>query len=47
MLKLRLNNYKEDVHENLYDKDVKKGALKGKTVCIMGYGSQGMLMLII
>jgi len=24
-----------------YDKDVKKGALKGKTVCIMGYGSQG------
>ncbi|MDP3296193.1 MAG: ketol-acid reductoisomerase [Thermodesulfovibrionia bacterium] len=24
-----------------YDKDVKRGALKGKTVCIMGYGSQG------
>src|SRR4030065_2749166 len=24
-----------------YDKDVKKGALKGKTICIMGYGSQG------
>ncbi|MBI5665257.1 MAG: ketol-acid reductoisomerase [Nitrospirae bacterium] len=24
-----------------YDKDVKKGVLKGKTVCIMGYGSQG------
>jgi len=24
-----------------YDKDVKKGALKDKTVCIMGYGSQG------
>ncbi len=24
-----------------YDKDVKKGALKKKTVCIMGYGSQG------
>lgn len=24
-----------------YDKDVKKGELKGKTVCIMGYGSQG------
>jgi len=24
-----------------YDKDVKKGALNGKTVCIMGYGSQG------
>ena len=24
-----------------YDKDVKRGVLKGKTVCIMGYGSQG------
>jgi ketol-acid reductoisomerase len=24
-----------------YDKDVKKGTLKKKTVCIMGYGSQG------
>jgi ketol-acid reductoisomerase len=24
-----------------YDKDVKKGLLKKKTVCIMGYGSQG------
>jgi ketol-acid reductoisomerase len=24
-----------------YDKDVKKGTLKNKTVCIMGYGSQG------
>lgn len=24
-----------------YDKDVKRGALKGKNVCIMGYGSQG------
>ncbi len=24
-----------------YDKDIKKNALKGKTVCIMGYGSQG------
>ncbi len=24
-----------------YDKDVKKGSLKGKTVCIIGYGSQG------
>jgi ketol-acid reductoisomerase len=24
-----------------YDKDVKKNLLKGKTVCIMGYGSQG------
>ncbi|RJR22164.1 MAG: ketol-acid reductoisomerase [Nitrospiraceae bacterium] len=24
-----------------YDKDVKKGALNGRTVCIMGYGSQG------
>lgn len=24
-----------------YDKDIKKGALKGKTICIMGYGSQG------
>ncbi|UCE71826.1 MAG: ketol-acid reductoisomerase [Nitrospiraceae bacterium] len=24
-----------------YDKDVKKGTLKGMTVCIMGYGSQG------
>jgi ketol-acid reductoisomerase len=24
-----------------YDKDVKKGALKDKTVCIIGYGSQG------
>ncbi len=24
-----------------YDKDVKKGALKGKKVCIIGYGSQG------
>ncbi len=24
-----------------YDKDVKKDMLKGKTVCIMGYGSQG------
>jgi ketol-acid reductoisomerase len=24
-----------------YDKDVKKWALKGKTICIMGYGSQG------
>ncbi len=24
-----------------YDKDIKKNLLKGKTVCIMGYGSQG------
>ncbi len=24
-----------------YDKDVKKGTLKNKTICIMGYGSQG------
>ncbi|UCH80816.1 MAG: ketol-acid reductoisomerase [Nitrospiraceae bacterium] len=24
-----------------YDKDVKKGTLKNRTVCIMGYGSQG------
>jgi len=24
-----------------YDKDVKRGVLKGKNVCIMGYGSQG------
>ena len=24
-----------------YDKDIKKGALKGKIICIMGYGSQG------
>ncbi|MBC8412320.1 MAG: ketol-acid reductoisomerase [Nitrospira sp.] len=24
-----------------YDKDIKKNELKGKTVCIMGYGSQG------
>src|SRR5210317_2055053 len=24
-----------------YDKDVKKGTLNNKTVCIMGYGSQG------
>jgi ketol-acid reductoisomerase len=24
-----------------YDKDVKRGVLKGKTICIMGYGSQG------
>jgi ketol-acid reductoisomerase len=24
-----------------YDKDIKRGLIKGKTVCIMGYGSQG------
>ncbi|GAB4542830.1 MAG: ketol-acid reductoisomerase [Thermodesulfovibrionia bacterium] len=24
-----------------YDKDIKKGLLKGKKVCVMGYGSQG------
>ena len=24
-----------------YDKDVKRGTLKGKTICIVGYGSQG------
>ncbi len=24
-----------------YDKDIKRGLLKGKTVCVMGYGSQG------
>jgi ketol-acid reductoisomerase len=24
-----------------YDKDVKKGLLKNKTVCVVGYGSQG------
>ncbi len=24
-----------------YDKDIKKNLLKGKTVCVMGYGSQG------
>ena len=24
-----------------YDKDIKRGLLKGKKICIMGYGSQG------
>ena len=24
-----------------YDKDIKKNILKGKTVCAIGYGSQG------
>lgn len=35
------NYYKEDYMKIYYDKDVKKGELKGKTVCIVGYGSQG------
>jgi len=27
-----------------YDKDAQLDALKGKKICIMGYGSQGMPM---
>jgi ketol-acid reductoisomerase len=32
---------KETAMKIYYDKDIKRGLIKGKTVCIMGYGSQG------